>query len=116
MNALDLDPNYGLPLWQALVRYFRAYPPLVQAPQQLELPLPKGEQRIAANAHAGKHGRAGSRSRVCGTPQTPAQDVQAGLFCEAGSTAKQAAREVASPPRPYLPKALERRLPIQPSP
>ena len=91
MNPYDLDPNYGLPLWRALVRYFRAYPPLVQAPQQLDLPLPKGEQRIAANAHAGKHGRAGSRSRS-------------------------AAREVASPPRSYLPKALERRLPIQPSP
>jgi hypothetical protein len=26
----DLDSNYFLPLWQALVRYFRAYPPLVQ--------------------------------------------------------------------------------------
>lgn len=32
--SLDLDPNYGLPLWQALIRYCRAYPPLVQAPQQ----------------------------------------------------------------------------------
>ena len=32
--SLDLDPNYGLPLWQSLVRYFRAFPPLVQAPQQ----------------------------------------------------------------------------------
>lgn len=32
--SLDLDPNYGLPLWKALVRYFRAFPPLVQAPQR----------------------------------------------------------------------------------
>ena len=31
MYAEDLDPNYLLPLWQALVRYFRAFPPLVQA-------------------------------------------------------------------------------------
>jgi hypothetical protein len=31
MHADDLDPNYLLPLWQALVRYFRAYPPLVQS-------------------------------------------------------------------------------------
>ncbi len=40
MNAFDLDPNYLLPAWQALVRYFRAYPPVVQGEQQLELPLP----------------------------------------------------------------------------
>lgn len=26
----DLDPNYLLPLWRALVRYFRTYRPLVQ--------------------------------------------------------------------------------------
>ena len=32
--SLDLDPNYGLPIWKALVRYFRAFPPLVQAPQR----------------------------------------------------------------------------------
>ena len=30
----DLDPNYSLPLWQALIRYFRAFPPLVQSPQR----------------------------------------------------------------------------------
>jgi hypothetical protein len=41
----DLDPNYSLPLWQALVRYFRAYPPLIQGPQQLELPLPKERRK-----------------------------------------------------------------------
>ncbi len=41
----DLDPNYLLPLWQALVRHFRAHPPLVQAPQQLELPLRRHAQR-----------------------------------------------------------------------
>ena len=27
----DLDPNYTLPLWQALVRYFRTHHPLVHA-------------------------------------------------------------------------------------
>ncbi|HSC48566.1 MAG TPA: hypothetical protein VLG68_10820 [Gammaproteobacteria bacterium] len=31
MHADDLDPNYLLPLWRALVRYFRTYPPLVQS-------------------------------------------------------------------------------------
>ncbi len=41
----DLDPNFLLPLWRALVRYLRAYPPLVQSPQQLELPLPKRATR-----------------------------------------------------------------------
>ena len=70
MSADDLDPNYALPLWRALVRYFRAYSPLVQAPQQLELPMPKAER---------KSRRAVKR-------------------------------------RAYLPRAVERRLPIQPSP
>jgi len=38
----DLDPNYFLPLWQALVRYFRTYPPLVQG----EIPrLPRAPGR-----------------------------------------------------------------------
>lgn len=32
--SLDLDPNFGLPLWRSIVRYFRAFPPVVQAPQQ----------------------------------------------------------------------------------
>lgn len=41
MSAYDLDPHFLLPLWQALVRYFRAHPPVVHAPQQLALPLPK---------------------------------------------------------------------------
>jgi hypothetical protein len=45
MSALDLDPNFTLPLWRALVRYFRAYPPVVQGPQQLELPLPKAPRK-----------------------------------------------------------------------
>jgi heme-degrading monooxygenase HmoA len=31
----DLDPNLGLPLWRALVEYFRRHPPLVQADQRL---------------------------------------------------------------------------------
>lgn len=35
MNATDLDPNFLLPLWQALIRYFRRYRPLIQAPQNL---------------------------------------------------------------------------------
>ena len=45
MNAFDLDPNYGLPLWRALVRYFRAYPPVVHGTQQLELPLVKERRK-----------------------------------------------------------------------
>ena len=35
MNATDLDPNFFLPLWRALVAYFRNYKPLVQASQNL---------------------------------------------------------------------------------
>ncbi|HEV2111620.1 MAG TPA: hypothetical protein VGT99_09730 [Gammaproteobacteria bacterium] len=31
----DLDPNFLLPLWQALVAYFRRYQPLVQAEQHI---------------------------------------------------------------------------------
>jgi hypothetical protein len=31
----DLDPNYLLPVWRAVVRYFRRYRPLVQADQHL---------------------------------------------------------------------------------
>ncbi|HEY3858506.1 MAG TPA: hypothetical protein VGM47_02710 [Gammaproteobacteria bacterium] len=69
MNATDLDPNFLLPVWQAMVRYLRTYPPVVQAPQQLELPLPSGQLKACVQA------------------------------------AKQ-----------YLPKELERRLPLQPSP
>lgn len=45
MSAYDLDPNYGLPLWRALVHYFRAYPPVVQSPQPLDLPLPKERRK-----------------------------------------------------------------------
>lgn len=45
MNTNDLDPHYLLPVWQALVRYFRTHPPVVHAPQQLELPLPKHATR-----------------------------------------------------------------------
>jgi hypothetical protein len=52
MSALDLDPNYALPLLRALVRYFSAYPPLVQAPQQLELPLPKAAHKPLRNRKA----------------------------------------------------------------
>lgn len=32
----DLDPNYLLPLWKAVVAYFRRYRPLVQAEQAAE--------------------------------------------------------------------------------
>lgn len=35
MDAHDLDPNFFLPLWQAVVTYFRRHPPLIQAPQRL---------------------------------------------------------------------------------
>lgn len=45
MSATDLDPNFFLPLWRALVRYFRAYPPVIHAPQQLDLPLPKERRK-----------------------------------------------------------------------
>jgi hypothetical protein len=48
MNPYDLDPNFLLPLWRALVRYFRAYPPVVHGPQQLELPLPREANSTAA--------------------------------------------------------------------
>ena len=32
----DLDPNYLLPLWQALITYFRRYRPLVHGEQRIE--------------------------------------------------------------------------------
>ena len=32
----DLDPNFLLPLWQELVRYFRNHRPLVQGEQDLD--------------------------------------------------------------------------------
>jgi hypothetical protein len=72
MSPFDLDPNFGLPLWRALVRYFRAYPPLVQGPQQLVMDLPQ--------------------------PRVP---------CKPRSASRR---------YKYLPKDLERRLPLQPSP
>ena len=31
----DLDPNFLLPLWQALVAYFRRYHPLIQGDQRV---------------------------------------------------------------------------------
>lgn len=49
MSATDLDPNFLLPLWRALVGYFRAYPPLVQASPQLELPLPPPRAMVRKN-------------------------------------------------------------------
>lgn len=33
----DLDPNYLLPLWKAVVAYFRRYRPVIQAEQGIEL-------------------------------------------------------------------------------
>lgn len=69
MNAVDLDPNFLLPLWRALVRYFRAYPPVVHAPQQLDLPLHRERRKTR---------------------------LARGWF--------------------HLPKHIERRLPLQPSP
>ncbi len=32
----DLDPHYLLPLWQAVIAYFRRFRPLVQADQFAE--------------------------------------------------------------------------------
>lgn len=37
MNGTDIDPNYSLPLWRALVDYTRLYPS-----------LPHGHHRLAA--------------------------------------------------------------------
>lgn len=34
----ELDPNYLLPLWQAVVSHFSRYRPLMQANQQLDPP------------------------------------------------------------------------------
>lgn len=43
----DLDPNYLLPLWQAVVAYFRRYRPVVQAELALEPPKPRpGTRRL----------------------------------------------------------------------
>lgn len=34
----DLDPNYFLPLWRAVIAYFRRFQPLVQSDQRLNPP------------------------------------------------------------------------------
>ena len=36
----ELDPNYLLPLWRAVVNYFSRYQPLVQASQLIDPPGP----------------------------------------------------------------------------
>lgn len=36
----DLDPNYLLPLWQAVITYFRRYRPLIHTEQAAELSRP----------------------------------------------------------------------------
>ena len=41
----ELDPNYLLPLWRAVVTYFSRYRPLVQGDQQLN---PRASDRVAA--------------------------------------------------------------------
>jgi len=38
----DLDPNYLLPLWQAVIAYFKRFRPLVQSDQRLD---PSGSRR-----------------------------------------------------------------------
>jgi hypothetical protein len=95
MNDATPKVNYWFAIWISLVRYFRAYPPVIQSEQQLELPLPKERRKasgIAASAHAGKHGqyRPAAQGRATG--------------------------KVTKSPRSYLPKDLERQLPPQPSP
>ncbi|MGE5624604.1 MAG: hypothetical protein ACM3ZT_03555 [Bacillota bacterium] len=75
MTAYDLDPHYGLPLWRALVAYFRHYPPLVHAPQ----PLPSASGKPPTHRRGGRKPNASRRGA-------------------------------------YLPREIERRLPIQPSP
>jgi hypothetical protein len=42
----ELDPNYLLPLWRAIVSYFSHYRPLVQTNQQLD-PPGSGAARVA---------------------------------------------------------------------
>lgn len=38
----DLDPNFLLPLWRAVIAHFRRFRPLVQAEQQLYAPRGRG--------------------------------------------------------------------------
>jgi hypothetical protein len=102
MNATDLDPNFLLPFWQALVRYFRAYPPLVQGSQQLELPLPRERRKTRlARGWASSEGceRPSRTARAAGLPAAQGRD--AGKLTQSSS---------------YLPEDIERRLPQQPSP
>ena len=42
MDAQDLDPNFLLPLWRALVAYFSGYRPLIHDAQRLQ---PAGRHR-----------------------------------------------------------------------
>ena len=68
--SLDLDPNYGLPLWKALVRYFRAFPPLVQAPQKpARRRIPSRAPRLTrvdGTGRAANDGRSVSIVRIAG--------------------------------------------------
>jgi len=101
MSSYDLDPNYGLPVWQALIRYFRAFPPLVQKHQQLELPLPR-ERRKTVLA------RGWASSERC---ERPSDTARAALPSALGRDAGKL-----TPSRSYLPEDIERRMPQQPSP
>ena len=69
MNKAAPKMSYWFATWISLVRYFRAYPPVIQSEQQLELPLQSGQLKACVRAV-----------------------------------------------KEYLPKELERRLPLQPSP
>jgi hypothetical protein len=101
MDAHDLDPHFFLPLWQTLVRYFRAYPPVVQDPQlELSLPRERRKTRLARGWVSG-----GSHERL-------RRESAGGPAGEAG----RAARKVTQSPSVYQLKDLERRLPLQPSP
>jgi hypothetical protein len=131
MSATDLDPNFGLPLWRALVRYFRAYPPLVHAPQQLDLPLPRDQASSTAASLPAKQER--ETRKVTQTPSVYVlKDLERRLPHQASSIAASdhagkhgqylpeahgcAEGKVTQSPSAYLPEDLELRLPRQPSP
>ncbi len=45
MNGTDLDPNYSLPLWRALVDYTRRYPSLPHGHHHLAAPKARRRDR-----------------------------------------------------------------------
>ncbi|MFI4967836.1 MAG: hypothetical protein ACHQAU_03845 [Gammaproteobacteria bacterium] len=109
MNDATPKVNYWFAIWISLVRYFRAYPPLVQESQQLELPLTSGQLKACVKAvkqYLPKE--LGEQRQLRTTVQDSTGGPAGGAGCIAG--------KVTQEPSVYLAKDLIHRLPVQPSP